>query len=54
MIKKTTLPIIEDIDGKKMVTELIIEYRLFGILLYQKKSTSPEKYGVTEYYLLNT
>ena len=51
MIKKTIIPIIEDVNGKKTATELIVDYRLFGFLLYRIRSISPKKYGVNDYDL---
>jgi len=53
MVKKTTTPIIEVIEGKSKAIGLLVEYRMFGILMYQKKSVSPCKFGVEEYDLLN-
>lgn len=53
MITKTTTPIIEEIKGKKTATGIQTECRIFGFLLYRKKSFSPCRYGVAEYDLLN-
>jgi hypothetical protein len=48
MLKKTTTPIVEKFkgDGDLIVTGTKVEYRLFGILLYQKVLYMPAKYGM--------
>ena len=45
MIKKEINPIIETVDGKKEVTGSKTEYRVLGILVYQKVLYTPLKYG---------
>lgn len=50
MFSKKTEPIIS--GGKVVGTR--VEYRMCGILLYQKTLYNPEKYGIEEYNLYQT
>ncbi|MHC1780035.1 MAG: hypothetical protein AB9922_07335 [Bacteroidales bacterium] len=47
LTKKTTPTISSDSSGK--ITKMIIEYRLFGLLIYRKELFTPFYYGVKEY-----
>lgn len=51
MIKKKTTPIIGKFNGNGdlVILGTKVEYRLFGILLYQKKLYMPSKYGIHHY-----
>lgn len=51
MIKKTTTPIVEKLNGNGDLTVMgtKVEYRLFGILLYSKLLYLPAKYGIRYY-----
>ena len=51
MIKKMTTPIIAKFNGNGdlVIIGTKVEYRLFGILLYQKKLYMPAKYGMSHY-----
>ncbi len=51
MIKKVTIPIIEEIDGYAVpiVVGTKVEYRIFGILLYRKTFFLPVRYGVNNW-----
>lgn len=48
MIRKKTIPIIENVEGFEgmIVVGTKVEYRLFGILFYEKTLLLPFRYGV--------
>lgn len=46
MIKQTVEPILEEVDGKKMCVGTRIEYKVFGLLIYRKVVSLPNRYGV--------
>lgn len=48
MIKKVTAPLIEKLDGceESIVVGTKVEYRIFGILLYEKSLLLPIYWGI--------
>lgn len=48
MIKKVTVPLIEKLDGceESIVVGTKVEYRIFGILLYEKSLLLPIYWGI--------
>jgi len=50
MLKKIVSPIIEN----KEIIGTKIEYRIFGLLIYQKIFHAPIKYGIKIYQLYQT
>lgn len=51
MIKKVTVPLIEKLDGceESIVVGTKVEYRIFGILLYEKSLLLPIYWGIMDW-----
>lgn len=51
MIKKVTAPLIEKLDGceESIVVGTKVEYRIFGILLYEKSLLLPIYWGIMDW-----
>ncbi len=49
MFTKEITPIISSAQGDPGVVGTLVEYKLFGILLYRKRMYNPSYYGLTEW-----
>lgn len=49
MFTKEITPIISSAQGGPGVVGTLVEYKLFGILLYRKRMYNPSYYGLTEW-----